>query len=371
MTNLVEQLENKGKVVGINRNKREDNIETSIEVYEMIELILSDLAENSKNTERNYRSNYREFFRMVTEKEMEFATWEEVLKITYSDVMRYRNELKKINVNKTINTKVASLITLYRHLRRENNKIDLGVVDLAKLPEREEDSKQYGSLTEDEVESLLEHCRALPPRQKPLEKELFFKLAFVTAIRVQALLNLTWGDIRYLKDTNGERVRVIEVRDKGKLDKTPITDELYEELLQLKENDMFEQLSLEEKKDDKVVKISDKALRRTLNNFCEEQGIDEERNIVLHSLKKASLDKVYGATNNINVTARHGHHSGVEMVYRHYEGKNESLSDRPSFSMFDGKLDTTRLEDLSKEELLKAIGECSEFTVNEILSKVK
>lgn len=367
MMNTANELNRDSKVVKINVNQ-EDN---KTEVYEMIGLILSDLATASENTAKNYKSNWKEFFKLVVGKEMKFVTWKELMDIKYSDVMRYRNELKEFNGSKTINIKIASLTTLFRHLKRENNELNIGVVDLAKLPEYEEDTKQYGSLTEDEVDSLLAYCRELPARQKPLEKEMFFKTAFITAIRVQALLNMKWKDIRYLKDTNGENVRVIHLRDKGKEGKTPITEEFYEELLQLQNSKEYQEMNMEDRKESKIIKVTDKTLRKTLKEFCERSGIEEDRNIVLHSLKKASLDKVYGATKNINLTARHGHHSGVEMVYRHYEGKNESFSDRPSFSMFDGKLDDSRLEDLSKEELLEAIGRCSEATVNEILSKVK
>ena len=342
-------------------------------VNEMVNLVISDLKEASESTAKNYYNNYKEFFREVVGKDIEFVNWEDVENITYSDVMKYRNSLKDVNVNKTINIKIASLMTLFKHLKRENSKIDIGVVNVDNLPEREEDAKQYGSLTEEEVKELIEYCEDLPLKQKPLVKKMFFKLAFVTAIRVNALLRLTWKDIKEIDDGKGNKIKVIEIRDKGKLDKTPITDELYKELLDLKnvEDEYTKIGAVKHTEDSKILQVGDKTLRKTLKDFCELVAIDEERNIVLHSLKKASLDKVYSATNNINLTARHGHHSGIEMVYKHYEGKNELLVDRPSYSMFDKEINVDSLENLSKEELLAAISKCTDSTINEILSKVK
>ena len=338
-------------------------------LYIMIDLVLSEIRDRSVNTARSYEGYYREFFRITLNKEMEFVTWADLLSINYGVVLEYREQLKKTNINKTINIKTAALSTLYKELYKEDRRVDMVSVDLNKLPEDEDDSVSYGSLTEDEVGALLDYCLALPERQKPLIKKLFFETAFITAIRQGALLNLTWSNIKKVKDSCGAEIWVIRIKDKGKTDNTPITDEFKAKLDELKT--IVHSDGLRNKSTDRVFNVTIKTLAKTLSDFCIEHGISESRNIVIHSLKKASIDKVYHETRDINKTARHGHHTGVEMVYKNYQGKNEALKDRPSLLVFGDRNDVSLLESYSKEQLIEAIGGCGQSIVNEILSKLK
>ena len=344
------------KIVNIQERRSEKPL------YDMISLILEELKERSINTSKSYEGYYREFFKLTLNKEMEFVTWEDILKINYESVLKYRNSLKKNNINKTINIKIASLNTLYKELHKADRRIDLITVDLNKLPEDEDDSSSYGSLTHEEVMALLEYCDSLPNKQKPLIKKLFFETAYITAIRQGALLKLTWNNIKRITDKKtGVRVWVIRIKDKGKTDDTPITDEFYSRLYELKKT----------ADTNRVFNVTIKTLAKTLEDFCGYYGIEKERNIVIHSLKKASIDKVYHETRDLNKTARHGHHTGVEMVYRNYEGRNETLIDKPSYSVFNNDTNALELEEYTKEQLIEAIGKCGQSFINEILSKLK
>lgn len=311
-------------------------------LQESIELIMLSYRERSENTYKTYMSNYREFFEIVLNKEISFVSWEDLLSIRYEDILRYRKALQdKGNINKTINLKVASLSTLYEELHKINREVDLVVVSPASLPEDESEGNTYGSLKEQEVESLIDYCYNLPKRQKPKQRAMFFKLAYVTAIRQGALLSMQWDDITPILEDKKAKGMLITVKDKGKTIQTPITLELYNELLEVKQEDNIN--------DGRVFPTTRKTLSKTLKDFCEDDGIDhEKRNIVLHSLKKASIDKVYLETGDITKTARHGHHSGIEMVYKTYEGKNSKLLEQPSFTVFD-KSNIKQLEkDLQK-----------------------
>ena len=144
------------------------------DLYDSIQLILRDLRERSENTSKNYESNYNEFFQIILNKDMQFVTWEEFLSITYKDVLQYREVLKQTNINKTINTKIASLTTLYKELYKINRQVDIVTVDLKRLPEDEDEDNSYGSLTHNEVQNLLSYCLSLPDKQN-LNQKLFLK----------------------------------------------------------------------------------------------------------------------------------------------------------------------------------------------------
>lgn len=337
-------------------------------LYNIVQLVLNDLRERSENTSSSYEGYYREFFRIVVNKDMNFVTWEDLLAITYEKVLEYREELKATNINKTINIKVASLNTLYKELYKADRRVDMLVVDLKKLPEDEDDSNSWGSLSHEEVEALFEYCGSLPNKSKPLIKQLFFETAYVTAIRQGALLNLKWENFKRVKDNDGTHLWVIRIKDKGKTDETPITDEFYQKLCQLKA--IVHSDGLRDKPTDRVFNVTKKTLASTLKDFCRKCGISKDRNIVIHSLKKASIDKVYHETRDVNKTARHAHHKGVEMVYKHYEGKNQGLAQRPSYSTFNGDKDLSKLEEVTKEQLLEAITQCGQSVINEIISKL-
>ena len=341
---------------------------------EAINLVLEELGTRSNNTLKSYRSNYKEFFNFCVGVGIDKVTWEQIYTITYDKVLTYRKYLatkeNSPNSNKTINIKVASLNTLYKELHKMDRRVDILVVDLKKLPEDEDQSIQYGSLTEDEMKALLNFTYNLPSNQKPLIKALFFETAYVTALRKGALLNLKWKHIIQEKDKDGTSIWVIRIKHKGKVNDAPITDEMYNKLVQLKS--IVHSNGLRNQPEDRVFNVTKKVLANTLIKFCEEYGIDRKgRNIVIHSIKKASIDKVYRETGDINETARHGHHSNISQVYNTYEGQNRNYQNRASMTAFNKEKDLSKLEKLSHKELLEAIRRCGQHTINKIVENIK
>ena len=324
-------------------------------VLDDIELVMSDYKKNSLNTYTNYMSHYKEFFNIVFGKGIEWISKNDIENLTYKSILKYRDELSNKNNNKTINIKTSSISSLISELIKLGYNIDKSIVDVKPLPI---ENNSYGSLTEDEMNDLFDYCIKLPSNQKPLVKRLFFETAYITAIRVGALLKMTWDDI-HVRDVSGNTLYIIEVKDKGKITQTPIPERLYNDLKLIKNN-----------KDNRVFLMTRKTLSNTLNNFCKKYNIDESRNIVLHSIKKASIDKVYNETKDVNITARHGHHNSLEMVYKVYQGKNEGLLERPSINLFDIK-DELNYNEFSKEELIMAINKLSISSKNELNNILK
>lgn len=329
---------------------------------EGVELFLEEMAIKSESTAKNYSYFIKDFFEYILQKDFRTITWNDMFSITYAKVLKYRNYLiAEGNSSRTINTKIASLKSLYRELRKIDRRVDTVVVDVKNLPIDESEDSSYGALTKEEVDKLYEF--ALSERSLGFSKRMFFEVAITIAVRKSAILNIRWKDIKQVEE-EGDFIWTIYTLDKGnKYDANPISDRLYSELIKLREE--------KDSDDDLVFKFNEKTLRRSLERFCKQNNIGEDRKITIHSLKKTSMDIVYEMTNgDVLATARHGHHEGVEMLYKHYQGKNKNLKNKPSYN-FDNKVDILELEDYTKEELLKAIEQCGSGTMVAILKKLK
>lgn len=326
-----------------------------------IELIISRIEKNSVNTAKNYRGFYKQFFMYNFNKNYTDCKWDDFLSLRYDNILEYVNYLEVSCSQNTIKTKIASLQSLAKELKKINHDVDTSIYDV-KLEKRVMEKNEYGSFTEDEIYELLEYTKNLHS-EKAKQQYLFFKLSIATAHRLASILNLKWSDITSINE-NGTDIWVINVKDKTSCFTTPISNELYEELYELYNGDM----------DSKVIQVSDKTLSKTLSQFCKDNGIDQKgRKLVIHSIKKASADICYKTCDNdIVAVAKHLHHSNIQTAYNSYLNKNSVLSESHSYNMFQEKEDIDDvLGDLSKEELLSLIKKCSQTTISDILKKAK
>lgn len=327
---------------------------------ESIELVLNRIENNSANTATSYKGFYKEFFLYAFGKNYMDCTWEDLLHIRYDNVLEYVNFLEVKNSAKTIKTKLASLQSLVKELKKINNEVNTIVFDV-KLDKRDMNKKEYGAFTEEEVYGLFDYAKNLNS-EKAYVQYMFFKLSIITAHRLQSLLALTWNDIKQ-HEQDGEKIWCLEVCDKTGKFVTPISNELYDELYVLFDGDM----------DSKVLKISNKTLALTLSNYCKDNNIDAVgRNLVLHSLKKSSGDICFQKTNDIVKVAGHLHHTNIQTAYNTYLGKNASLKDSPSYGLLDDNYNVDEiLGGLSKEQLLNLIKGCNSNVVSALCEKAK
>lgn len=331
-------------------------------VGESIQIFIESKMDNSENTAKNYKSWIEYFFIYVLGKEMQELTWNDIIRIQYKDVLKYRRHLinTKKNKNKTANTKLEALRSLWNYLHRECKEINLDVMKLDRL--KESNSDGWGSLTEKEWNALLEFCSK--QKHKADIKRMYFELAIITSLRSTALLNIKWKDIKKKMDNKTQQeIWVITIFDKGKEVKKPITNTIYDKICALK--------NLSTQKEDYILNICSKTLSKVLSDFCEEYKIDqEERKIVLHSLKKASLDYVYSNSKDVMVTSRAAGHSTPKYIYDTYVGKNASLVDNPSYSMFNKNDEIEKLEKLNKEDLINLIKQSGKWVVDELVKNM-
>lgn len=328
---------------------------------ESVDLVLKRIESNSSNTATSYRGFYKEFFIYAFGKQYTDCTWDDLLSLGYDDILEYVSVLEAKNSPKTVKTKLYSLQSLVKELKKINHDINTIVFDV-KLDKREMENNEYGAFTEEEIYQLLDYAKNLNS-EKAYVQYMFFKLSVATAHRVTSILNLTWKDIKQVKE-EGRDIWTINVKDKTGCFETPISDDLYDELNALHRwND-----------DEKVVKISTKTLSLTLTNFCKDMNIDQKgRNLVLHSIKKSSGDICYKRSgNDIVAVASHLHHSNINTAYNHYLNKNKKLADSHSYTMFGENEDLDDLlNSLSKDELINMIKGCNPSTISEICKKIK
>jgi integrase len=176
-------------------------------------------------------------------------------------------------------------------------------------------------------------------------------------LRVKVVLSLKKDQIEHTKDEKTSKmVYAIKVFQKRKYMTVAIPDELALKLLNASTND-------------KVFNVSIHTLNLTFSKYKEKYEIAPERNIVLHSLKKAGTDYVYyNSGKDIVATAKATHHSSIQTTFKHYAGKNESLTDQLSYSLHTDKVSVNTLKGLTKMELLVLISKAGDATIRQLIN---
>ena len=332
-------------------------------IGEYIETFLNIKGRKSLNTERSYRGYIRDFFNFACGKATTILTIEDVLNIKYHDIelfVKYLIKNKKYS-NSTINTMIAALRSLFNQLTKNDNRISSSIFDVESLDEK---PNGYDPLSEEECKNLFEYCLTFTYRNKGIVASMFFQTCFITALRKEAVLNMTWGNIKQREDINTNKmVWTIQVKDKGnKEDVIAISDKFYEKLIQLK-NESTKQSS-------KVFEISDVTLYKMLNSFCTEFHINrKERNIGIHSIKKSSGDMGWKLTKDVKKVQKQLHHNSPVTTMNKYVMGERDLTNQISY-IIDEELNMNVLDGYSKEELIEAIKKCGIGAIRNVLDKI-
>jgi len=322
-------------------------------VHTTINSFLNQKQKKSKNTSKNYRLWIEEFFQAILGKSDFSMTWHEIENINYQDMCSFQDYLlAKGNSNNTVNQKIAGISSLWGEFKKHNININSAITKINPLLIKE---CNWGSLTEKEINDLLSYCEERS--FKPFIQKIFFKTCFITGIRSNVILLMKKENIQHKIDKKTNKmIWCLCVKDKGKYITKAIPDSLYHELVQCMTPDTT-----------RILNVCDKILRQTLKDYCKKQGIQNDRKIVLHSLKKTSMDYVWDMTKDIVKTAKQGQHTGVEMAYRNYLGQNSSLTEQASYDLFDKTFDISQLEHLTKKQLLTLIDNSDKAILRQLI----
>lgn len=193
----------------------------------------------------------------------------------------------------------------------------------------------------------------LEERKQGQEKSAFLRMAYTTSFRKSTLQNLKWTDIKL--NISGNYYEVSVVGKGGKKHVVPISTDLYNELLKIREFAYYQKYE-----DDRIFHLTDKTIRLMLESLKQKLGILPERNVVFHSFRNVAAG--FGTLEEAKKHLNHSNISTTETYYRHI---NEDLSNSISLRIED-KIDDSVLESLTKEELIELIVNQNQGTLAQI-----
>jgi site-specific recombinase XerD len=319
-------------------------------VHSTILAFLDYKGDLSSNTRKAYEKDIKIFFMYTRGKELnqlihsnnieEYSD----LRFTKEDVVKYRNYLQKLKKpgsndkkykNKSINRMINSLRSLYDFLVSCEYKVNKDAFKLKDLPEN--DSEEIGYLKLFEMEKMVELAKTLP---NGLQKSLFIELGWKTSLRMEALLSLTWKDFERIDDD----IWLVKAIEKGNEKKEmPITNDFYLRLLEIKTGD----------NNSPVFEISATTVRDTINTLKRMIGIEEDRNISFHSIRKFLIDWMI-ERGDLKGAALHAGHKSIETTWKHYAKKHKDYRSMAGI-IIEQRPDISKLESLTKDELMGLI----------------
>lgn len=348
-----------GNIIDLNTALQDNDRFKELTLKEIIELYFEKLKENNGNTAKNYRSYLNSFFN----KEVSELTWEEILKVTPNHVDRYNLSRSRQGYAPTyLNQFRSCILGFYKMLQAHHPSVSEQQVRTTPFKDPLNEERQWGALTIEEFNSLLSYIAEFE-KVKSKEKRLIFLTLYLTAHRVEAVLDIDRTKFIDVVDKNtGERIKVLRLYDKTKLHNTPIPIDFYNELMSLfKTNDPYE----------KCFTLSVRTIERVMQRWAEYVGIEEWRNITVHSIKKLVVDICLDTTGNYKLTANHTKHSVKTLVER-YAGKNERLLDSPSFFLLDALDGTVKpINRLSKQDLIEILNQIDDSLIDKIVAIAK
>lgn len=302
---------------------------------------LNELAIESVNTKNEYQRDIEQFFQLTRNKVLGELT-EKDLKFSNTEMKRYKSILSEQYKPSTLNRKLSAVKSLFTELSKEYESINISVFSVKKVKANVNSS---GVLYWDEV-SMMIKLLDNSYKESNKEKSIMIELAARTSIRLSALMGIKMCDINKPRNKDYYVVRVI---DKGKkVDEKPIPESLYVKIVSLKRG--FE---------DNVFTLAKRTFQRTIEDLCNEFGIDSSkngRNISFHSLKKLGTQWVLENTGSVPLAAMQGNHSNIQTTYNHYlDLERINQMEHLAGLNIDKELDESVLEDMSKDELMELI----------------
>lgn len=334
-------------------------------ISQYYELYLSGFSEN---TAKNYRGDIEMFCKKVLGKEVQYVTIGDLESLNTLKVAEYvgwmretviKNGTKKQRYADTsINRKVNSVKGLIEYIATDYPSINQNIFDKVTLP-KANNPKSWDSLDWTEAIQIWEYAEDNFGKDGA-QLSMLFKLATITSIRLNALLESTWEDNWFVKSERGLEVHYIEVMDKGSVNKKPISKEFY--------NELRSKLGT---KGQLFPNLYPNKVGNALKECVKAVGIHESRRIVFHSFKKTGIMRALEQTGSMYKAKEQGNHKSITTSEKYYLKYKECLVDMPSYNM-DSTVDLdSELSGFTKEELLVALNKLSDSSKFELVRILK
>jgi integrase len=323
---------------------------TSHTIEESINVFLDKLALKSGNTKSSYYKSICRFFMWHRGKELNQLSITD-LQISNEKMIKYqlylKNDLKYSNAS--VNLFTSAVMSLYEFLSRDR-RYEVRYEDV-KVDTLSNESEKYGELSVHEAEKM---AQLAAKQRKGIEKSALIRMAYTTSFRKETLFTLTWSDIKF--SPKDQCYLVTGVGKGNKKHTRPITIDLYNELLKLKEQSYYDK-----NKDNRIFHLSDKGLSDMMTFLRNEMEIDAERNVVFHSLRNVAAGYISETGGTLEEIRDQLNHSGYSALGR-YMHKDKNYNNMAGLKMNE-KIDYSLFENMSKEQLLELIFKQSEGTI--------
>lgn len=301
------------------------------------------LNNQTENTAKAYKRALNLFFDKMFGKEWNYVTFKDLRKIKMIDVMKFYSWLNEQYKTNTVNKHMNGIKSFFRFLNKEFEDISEKIFDNIELKNPELDSSGWDGLDWREAIQIWEYAEE-NFGDEGTELSMLIKLACVTSMRLNALLELTWEKHWFEKNENGTIIHYIETIDKGKKNKKSISEKFY--------NELREKLGTEGKL---FPRFYPNKVGNYLKRIITELNFDPRRNIKFHSFKKAGVMRALELTGNMYKAKEQGNHSSMTTAEKYYLKYKECLTNMTSYIM-DEDIDVkSELDKYSKEDIIKAI----------------
>lgn len=313
-------------------------------VYEDVLAFLSKHRKKNESTAKNYEKGLIMFFMWYRNKQLIELQREDV-EVRNATIIRYQDyliETGKYAAN-TINKYMSALMSFYDFLERndypvkaEHVKIDMLYVD--------KNQSRHGEMNDYEAKVIREYVRS---QVKGIEKAALIRMAYTTSLRKSELLKLTWADI---KKHPTQDVYIITTIQKGKKNNdVPISEDLYNELLSIKEQEYYKRYT-----DDKIFHLSKTTIQNMMKDINENVALHDDKGVVFHSFRNVMGGWLEDRGGSLNEIQEHFNHSDMSTYINHYKHKTKDYTNSPSVR-FEMEISEDIFDELSREELLELV----------------
>ncbi|MNI51272.1 site-specific tyrosine recombinase XerC [compost metagenome] len=212
-----------------------------------------------------------------------------------------------------------------------------------------DDSVRCGALYTHEAEKMAD---IIIDTVKGIEKSALIRMAYTTSFRKGSLLRLEWDDI--VKHPNNKYYEVTVMGKGGKKHTVPISEELYQYLLKIKDQKYYARYN-----DNKIFHLSTGTIQDMMGYLKNKLGIPEQRNVVFHSFRNVA--SMYGT---LEEAKEHYNHSSYNVTEK-YRHKDNDMSNSLSLRIGE-KIEDNIFDQLSKEEIIQLIMKQNEGVVHQM-----
>lgn len=327
--------------------------------YDHIMFYLNGLE--SENTRKKYEKDIKRFVKWKYNIPLEHLQPEHFNSLTYTDMKKYRDYLRRKFSVSTTNGAMIALYSLFKELNRYQDSDGNYIynIDVERLRVRLFKNNQveaYGDIEWEEVDQMIEYLKNSDIPNKEA-KWIWLHIARLTGIRKTGMVNLRFKDLKKISKNE----YILTHRLKGKKYEIPLRKEDAELLLSLKREGDTE--------DSKILGLSEKTLERTFDMLKEAIGIDESRNVTIHSLRNLAAWEAYCSSNSILAVQKLMNHESIETTYQYIKRRQEKLE---SPTLYMGlEMDGEKVKHLTGEQIAEIFNNLSRSAQYEIVKRME